>query len=105
MAINGWFLPPLEIWTSFVGIFLMSDLRFGAWLVVLPTSDTRVQLRPVLTLTLAIAVIAGFWNLSVDHDGEDIAWQVYSDQRLEQASGRPELIAFAADWCINHKAM
>ena len=50
-------------------------------------------------------VVAGFRSLSFQDHGEEIAWQVYSDQRVEQAAGRPILVEFTADWCINCKAM
>ena len=95
------FLPPLlqqAGWMALVG-------AVGAWLVFLFTSGRRVKLRPVLILAMAIVVVAGFRSLSVDHGAESIAWQAYSDLRLEQAFGRPVLIEFTADWCINCQAM
>ena len=95
------FLPPLlrqAGWMALVG-------AVGAWLVFLFTGGRRVKLRPVLMLAMAIVVVAGFRGLSVDHGAEGIAWQAYSDLRLEQAFGRPVLIEFTADWCINCQAM
>lgn len=95
------FLPPLVQ----QAVWIMLVLAVSVWLVVLFTSGRRAKLRPVLILTLAIVVVAGFHGLSLDEGGEGVRWQVYSDHRLELASGRPVLIVFTADWCINCKAM
>jgi thiol:disulfide interchange protein DsbD len=95
------FLPPFLHQAGWMTL----ALAIGVWLVVAFTSGKRVKLRPVLILILAIVVVMGFRGPSVDDGGEGIPWQVYSDHRLEQASGRPVLVEFTAAWCINCKAL
>jgi thiol:disulfide interchange protein DsbD len=85
-------------WTALV-------LGVGVWLVYMLTGGARVRLRPVLILVLAMVVVTGFRTLSFQDHGGGIAWQTYSDQRLEQAIGRPVLVEFTADWCLNCKAL
>ena len=82
-------------------------LGFGIWVVVQFTTGSagRMKLRPVLVLALAMATITGFKSLSFEEPGETIAWQTYTEQRIEQAAGRPILLEFTADWCINCKVL
>lgn len=82
-------------------------LGIGVWLVLQLTAGggRRMKLRPVLILAMAMMVVTGFRSFSFQDHGQGIAWQVYSDQRVEQAAGRPILVEFTADWCINCKAM
>ena len=95
------FLPPILRQTGWMALVV----GIGVWLVFLFTGGARVRLRPVLILALAIMVVTGFRDISLDDGGEGIPWQVYSDHRLEQSAGQPVLVEFTADWCINCKAM
>jgi thiol:disulfide interchange protein len=62
-------------------------------------------MRPVLLLVLAVTAVAGFQNFSFQSQGVGVDWQMYSDQRLREAAGRPVLVEFTADWCINCKTL
>ena len=80
-------------------------MGIGIWLVVLFTAGARAKLRPALVLALAIVVVTGFRDISLDDGGGGIPWQEYSDRRLEQSVGQPVLVEFTADWCINCKTL
>jgi thiol:disulfide interchange protein DsbD len=95
------FLPPILRQTGWIALALC----FGVWLVVVSTGGSRSRLRPVLVLALAIVVVTGFRDISLDDDPGGIPWQAYSDHRLEQSLGQPVLVEFTADWCINCKTM
>ena len=95
------FLPSILRQTGWMALVL----GIGVWLVVLLTGGARARLRPVLVLALAIVVVTGFRDISLDDDAGGIPWQVYSDHRLEQSVGQPVLVEFTADWCINCKTM
>ena len=95
------FLPPILRQTGWMALVL----GFGVWLVFRFTHGSRVGLRPVLILVLAIAVVTGFRDVSLDGGDAGIPWQVYSDHRLVQSVGQPVLVEFTADWCINCKAL
>jgi thiol:disulfide interchange protein DsbD len=95
------FLTPLlrqTAWMAWV-------VGLGSWLVVVLTKGPRFKLRPVLILALAMLVVTGFRGLSFYPQEDGIAWQAYSDQQLNAAAGRPVLVEFTANWCINCKAL
>lgn len=89
------------------GAWLGLALGFGIWVVVQTTAGNaqRRRLRPVLLLALAMVAITGFKSLSLQESAGAIAWRAYTDQRIVQAAGRPVLLEFTADWCINCKAL
>ncbi len=88
-------------------VWLWLALGFGIWIVVQTTTGSagRRRLRPVLLVALAMVAITGFKSLSSQESAGAIAWQAYTDQRIAQAAGRPVLLEFTADWCINCKAL
>lgn len=77
----------------------------GIWLVVLLTNNRRTVLRPVLVLALAMMIMAGFRSLSFEDRGAGIPWQAYTNDSIELAVGRPVLVEFTADWCLNCKVL
>lgn len=95
------FLPAFIRQACWMGLVLGA----GVWLVCLFTGGARTKLRPVLMLALALAMVTSFRNLSFQDQGGEIPWQAYSDARIEQSAGRPVMVEFTADWCINCKAM
>ncbi len=95
------FLPPFLRQAGWMALVLGG----GIWLVFRFTGGVRMKLRPFLALALAILILSGFRNISLDGGGEGIPWQVYSDHRLKQSTGQPVLVEFTADWCINCKAL
>ena len=59
-------------------------------------------------VSVAVAVMAGWWLLSVQETpGPKIAWQDYDAQRVgqAQAKGKTVLLKFTADWCTNCKVV
>jgi thiol:disulfide interchange protein DsbD len=95
------FLSPLLRQSAWMALVV----GVGTWLVIVFTKGARSTLRPVLMLVLAMLVVAGFRDLSSFDQGDGIPWQTYTEKRLREAAGRPVLVAFAADWCINCKAL
>ncbi len=95
------FLPPILRQAGWMALVL----GIGVWLVFRFTRGSRVGLRPVLILVLAIVVATGFRDVPLDGGDAGIPWQAYSDHRLAQSVGQPVLVEFTADWCINCKAL
>lgn len=95
------FLPPALKQAGWMALVL----AVGIWLVFLFSGGARSTLRPVLLLVLIMSVVTGFRHLSFDDHGAKILWQAYTNQRLAQAAGRPVLVEFTADWCLNCKAI
>ena len=95
------FLPSNFIWIAWTAL----ALSICVWLVLQLTGEGWVKMRPVLLLVLAVTAVSGFQNFSIQSRGVGIDWQMYSDQRLREATGRPVLVEFTADWCINCKTL
>lgn len=96
----------LPVYTQ-AGAWMALVMGFGIWVVVQVTAGSagRMKLRSVLVLGIAMATVTGFRSFSFQEIGETVPWQAYSDQRIVQAAGRPVLLEFTADWCINCKAL
>ena len=90
--------PPLFWWTIFALV-----LAGGAFLVI-QTARLVGTGRSIVISSLCSALVVGgmlAWTLKVGREPYD--WQPYSDVALADArrDGRPVLIDFTADWCVN----
>jgi len=85
-------------WTALVGV----------WAVVAIARDSDWRSRAVGVLIAALGLGLGTaMALPGSTGGSGIAWKPYSADvsRAAVASGRPQLIEFTAEWCINCKVL
>lgn len=90
-AIGGW------IYGRWGNLVIPKKTRMIAWILAL-----------IFVLGSNIYVLAKIDNLAVDtttvqHSGEGIEWQEFSEDRVEQlkAEGKPVFIDFTAAWCLS----
>lgn len=71
---------------------------------LLRSDGIRQKILPLLTLTV---LMAGTAMVMLQEDPASMHWLAYSDDALAEArqSGRPVLVEFTADWCINCKVL
>ena len=90
--------PPLFWWTIFALV-----LAGGAFLVTRTATLVGTGRAIAISSVCAAVVVGGmlYWTLKVGREPYD--WLPYSDVALADArrDGRPVLIDFTADWCVN----
>lgn len=103
------------VWAVAIALLLFTGLWLDDWIAERFETPARRSLARVLLLCVFSVLLLERWpaltarSATVDgselHASSEIAWEPYSEERLEAATaaGRPIFIDFTAAWCVTCK--
>ena len=99
----GQAMLPTSFSTPLWGIFLLGLVVWG----ILEFTKGEKKSERLVPACLTLILIFASFSLLKNSSGSGLDWKPYAQSNLDEAlqSGRPVLLEFTADWCINCKIL